>query len=87
MLINFVYILILFILLFVIYIAIKAINTGLEAKNSNKEKDFIEINENQDVLGQSVADEIIKLENLLKSKSITQDEFEKAKKKLLDDWL
>ena len=85
MLINFVYILILFILLFVIYIAIKAINTGLEAKNSSKENDLIQKNENQDTSGQSVADELIKLENLLKSKSITQDEFEKAKKKIFND--
>ena len=85
MLINFVYILILLILLFVIYIAIKAINTGLEAKNSSKENDLIQKNENQDISGQSVADELIKLENLLKSKSITQDEFEKAKKKIFND--
>ena len=36
MLINLVYLVIFLILIYVIYIAVKAINTGMQAKNSNK---------------------------------------------------
>ena len=41
MLINLVYLVIFLILVFVIYIAVKAINTGMQAKNSNKLEDNI----------------------------------------------
>ena len=41
MLINLVYLVIFLILIYVIYIAVKAINTGMQAKNSNKLADNI----------------------------------------------
>ena len=84
MLINIVYIIIFFILVYVIYIAVKAINTGMQAKNSNNFDSNVHSNESSEVEVESVSDEIIKLNKLLESKVITKEEFEKAKKKLLD---
>jgi len=64
------------ILAFVIYLGGNAIMKGLSAKNSNK------INEsNPDQL----TDELHKLNELLKNGVLTQEEFEKAKKKILDN--
>ena len=64
------------ILAFVIYLGGNAIMKGLSAKNSNK------INEsNPDQL----TDELHKLIELLKNGVLTQEEFEKAKKKILDN--
>ena len=85
MLINIVYILIGLILLYVIYIAIKAINVGMEAKNSQKfmqknkndKKDFLEDND--------LVEKLSRLNELHKSGSINNEEFEKAKKKILKD--
>ena len=86
MIINIVYVIILLILIYVLYIAIKAINTGMEAKNSNElqSENTIE-DELQDSMRQNITDELIKLDGLLKSEVITKEEFEKAKKKLLDN--
>ena len=86
MIINIVYVIILLILIYVIYIAIKAINTGMEAKNSNKfQSENIIEDELKDSVRQNITDELIKLDGLLKSEAITKEEFEKAKKKLLDN--
>ena len=86
MIINIVYVIILLILIYVIYIAIKAINTGMEAKNSNKlQSENTKEDELQDSMRQNITDELIKLDGLLKTEIITKEEFEKAKKKLLDN--
>ena len=63
------------ILIFIFYLGGRAIMTGFSAKNSNK------INENDP---DRLTDEINKLNDLLKDGVLTQEEFEKAKKKLLD---
>ena len=84
MLINLVYLVIFLILVFVIYIAVKAINTGMQAKNSNKLEDNIKKTDFIDGENESISDELIKLNDLFESKVITKEEFEKAKKKLLD---
>ena len=63
------------ILIFIVYLAGRAIMTGFSAKKSNK------INENDP---DRLTDEINKLNDLLKDGVLTQEEFEKAKKKLLD---
>ena len=63
------------ILIFVFYLAGRAMMTGFSAKNSNK------INENDP---DRLTDKINKLNDLLKDGVLTQEEFEKAKKKLLD---
>ena len=64
------------ILAFVIYLGGNAIMKGLSAKNSNK------INENN---SDQLTDELNKLNVLLKNGVLTQEEFEKAKKKILDN--
>ena len=84
MLINLVYLVIFLILIYVIFIAVKAINTGMQAKNSNKLEDNIKKNDFIDGENESISDELIKLNDLFESEVITKEEFEKAKKKLLD---
>ena len=64
------------ILAFVIYLGGNAVMKGLSAKNSNK------INENN---SDQLTDELNKLNELLKNGVLTQEEFEKAKKKILDN--
>ena len=84
MLINLVYLVIFLILIYVIYIAVKAINTGMQAKNSIKLEDNIKDKDYADAENASISDELIKLNDLFESEVITKEEFEKAKKKLLD---
>ena len=60
---------------------------GFSAKSANKSNDNIE-NENSNELSSDenkLSDEIEKLNQLLKDGVLTQEEFEKAKKKLLDN--
>tara|TARA_Y100000817_G_scaffold128583_1_gene100831 strand:+ start:136 stop:366 length:231 start_codon:yes stop_codon:yes gene_type:complete len=64
------------ILIFVIYLGGSAIMKGLSAKNLNK------VNENN---SDQLTDELNKLNELLKNGVLTQEEFEKAKKKILDN--
>jgi len=83
MLINIVYILIALILLFVIFIAVKAINVGIQAKNNNKiENDF---SKDYNIDTDNIPGQILKLEELYKSGTLTKEEFEKAKDKVLSD--
>jgi len=84
MLINLVYLVIFLILIYVIYIAVKAINTGMQAKNSIKLEDNIKDKDYADAENASISDELIKLNDLFESEVITKEEFEKAKKRLLD---
>tara|TARA_B100000900_G_scaffold262734_1_gene223952 strand:- start:174 stop:437 length:264 start_codon:yes stop_codon:yes gene_type:complete len=72
---------------FVLYLGVNAIMKGASAKNANKNDENIE-NENINNLTQDenqLSNEIDKLNNLLKEGVLTQEEFEKAKKKLLDN--
>ena len=77
------------ILIFVFYLGGSAIMTGFKAKvenapdkdndtQSNSSNDNLEVNPN-------LSSEITKLNELLKSGVLTQEEFDKAKKKLLDN--
>ena len=71
---------------FVLYLGATAIMNGFSAKNANKSENNIE----NDVTEQSLSDEnkiseeIEKLNKLLNDGILTQEEFEKAKKKILD---
>ena len=72
---------------FVFYLGGNAIMKGMSAKNANKENEKsenIEI-ENSSEVKNNLSDELDKLNNLLKEGVLTQEEFEKAKKKLLDN--
>jgi len=72
---------------FVLYLGATAIMKGFSAKSANKSNENIE-NENSSDLSSDenkLSDEIEKLNQLLKDGVLTQEEFEKAKKKLLDN--
>ena len=56
----------------------------MQAKNSNKLADNIKNADYADTENESISDELIKLNDLFESEVITKEEFEKAKKKLLD---
>ena len=75
------------ILAFVLYLGAKAIMEGSSARSANKayensnEEKFDEISDE----GNQISDEIERLNQLLKDGVLTKEEFEKAKKKLLDN--
>ena len=72
---------------FVLYLGVSAIIKGSEAKSALKEKANLKNDENENSLDnkKNLSEEIDKLNNLLKDGVLTQEEFEKAKKKLLDN--
>ena len=72
---------------FVLYLGVSAIMKGSEAKSALKEKANLKNDEDENSLydKKNLSEEIDKLNNLLKDGVLTQEEFEKAKKKLLDD--
>ena len=60
---------------------------GMSAKNANKENENLDNNEieNSSDSKKNLSEELEKLNNLLKDGVLTQEEFEKAKKRLLDN--
>ncbi len=77
--ITIIYILILLILIFVAFIGFKAASTGIEAKQRNKY--------NKEIKGtkKNISKDLLRLSKLYKNKAITKQEFEKGKKKILDN--
>ena len=76
------------IFLFVLYLGGTAIMTGFSAKEANRKiKDEEEDNISPDQLNddQSLSDELEKLKKLKDSGVLTEEEFEKAKNKLLNN--
>ena len=75
------------ILIFMVYLGGRAVMTGFSAKSSNKSNLESKENNNLDKTidnPDSLSAELDKLNELLKSGVLTQEEFEKAKKKILD---
>ena len=72
---------------FVLYLGGNAIMKGMSAKNANRENENLENDEIESFsnVQKNLSEELDKLNNLLKEGVLTQEEFEKAKKKLLDD--
>ena len=72
---------------FVLYLGVSAIMKGSEAKSALKEEANLKNDEKENSLDnkKNLSEEIDKLNNLLKDGVLTQEEFEKAKKKLLDN--
>ena len=72
---------------FVLYLGVSAIMKGSEAKSALKEEANFKNDKNEDSLDdkKNLSEEIDNLNNLLNDGVLTQEEFEKAKKKLLDD--
>ena len=75
------------IMAFVLYLGVSAILKGFTAKEANRlEKEEInsEESENKFFDKNSLSDELKKLSDLREKKIITQEEFDQAKKKLLN---
>ena len=72
---------------FVLYLGGNAIMKGMSAKNATKESENLENDEIENSFDakKNLSEELEKLNNLLKDGVLTQEEFEKAKKKLLDN--
>ena len=72
---------------FVLYLGGSAIMKGMSAKSANKENENLENNETENAsdVKKNLSEELDKLNNLLKEGVLTQEEFEKAKKKILDN--
>ena len=64
------------ILIFILYLGVSAFKKGFSAKVSNK-------SEKSEVNNDQLSNELSKLNDLLKIGALTQEEFEKAKNKLL----
>tara|TARA_B100001175_G_scaffold123326_1_gene104994 strand:- start:29 stop:268 length:240 start_codon:yes stop_codon:yes gene_type:complete len=64
---------------FVLFLGVKAIQKGLNAKNN---KQFQQ--EKSDEINNSISEELEKLNELFKSGAISEEDFQKAKKKILD---
>jgi flagellar hook-basal body complex protein FliE len=74
------------ILAYVLYLGGSAIMKGFNAKAANRsEKEEENENNNLSDNKEHLSDELNKLNDLLKSGVLTQEEFEKAKKKILDN--
>ena len=85
------------IFLFVFYLGGRAIMTGFSAKSANRSQSEIDLDnsemslDNEESLenfpkdNKDIASELNKLNELLKSGALTQEEFEKAKNKILND--
>ena len=75
------------ILFFVLYLGTRAIMSGVSAKQAiqvNKEENEIDDNIEEPNTSKSLSEELEKLNTLRESGALTQEEFEKAKNKLLD---
>ena len=72
---------------FVLYLGVSAILKGFKAKNdklletSNNEE---EVNNSLKFTNKDLSNELVKLSELLQSGALTKEEFEKAKKKILE---
>ena len=76
------------IFIFVLYLGSRAIVTGFSAKSTNKSN--LEMDNDEEIKNslndtKNLTSELNKLNELLKSGALTQEEFEKAKKKILDN--
>jgi len=76
------------ILFFVLYLGTRAIMSGVSAKQANqanKEENRINDNIEEPNTNKSLSEELEKLNVLRESGALTQEEFEKAKNKLLNN--
>ena len=73
---------------FVLYLGISAILKGFKVKNDRILEDLTNEEDAYSSLGvtnDNLSDELIKLNELFKNGALTQEEFEKAKKKLIEN--
>ena len=83
MLTNIIYIAVFIILVFVLSIAVKAITRGVEAKQIIKEDKNYESSKNENLQNVEVINQIKELKDLHDKGILNEDEFKKAKEKIL----
>ncbi len=83
MLSNIIYIVVFLILAFVLSIAVKAITRGVEAKQAIKEEEKLDVIDNTENQNLQMIDQIKNLKELYDKGVIDENEFKKAKEKIL----
>ena len=84
MLENIIYITVFAILVFVLSIAVKAITRGVEAKQIIKEEKDLDLNKENQNQNLEVIDQIKELKELHDKAILSDEEFKKAKEKILE---
>ena len=85
MLANIIYLVVFIILAFVLSIAVKAITRGVEAKQTLKEEKNLQLNNQENKISNiEIVNQLKELKDLNDKGIISDDEFKKAKKKLLN---
>ena len=83
MLTNLIYLAVFVILVFVLSIAVKAITRGVEAKQIIKDEKNLDLDSEKSIQNTEVVDQIKELKNLHEKGVLNDDEFRKAKEKIL----
>ena len=83
MLTNIIYLAVFVILVFVLSIAVKAITRGVEAKQIIKDEKNFDLDSEKSIQNSEVVDQIKELKNLHEKGVLNDDEFRKAKEKIL----
>ena len=83
MLTNLIYLAVFVILVFVLSIAVKAITRGVEAKQIIKDEKNFDLDSEKSIQNSEVLDQIKELKNLHEKGILNDDEFRKAKEKIL----
>ena len=83
MLTNIIYLTVFIILAFVLSIAVKAITRGVEAKQIIKEERDIQLNSDNDTQNLEIVSQLKELKDLHDKGIINENEFKKAKEKIL----
>ena len=83
MLTNIIYFAVFVILVFVLSIAVKAITRGVEAKQIIKDEKSLDLDSEKSIQNLEVVDQIKELKNLHEKGILNDDEFRKAKEKIL----
>ena len=83
MLTNLIYLAVFVILVFVLSIAVKAITRGVEAKQIIKDEKSFDLNSEKNIQNSEVVNQIKELKTLHERGILNDDEFRKAKEKIL----
>ena len=83
MLTNLIYLAVFVILVFVLSIAVKAITRGVEAKQIIKDEKNFDLDSEKSIQNKEVVNQIKELKNLHEKGVLNDDEFRKAKEKIL----
>ena len=85
MLANIIYLVVFIILAFVLTIAVKAITRGVEAKQTLREEKNLQLNkEENEISNIEIVNQLKELKDLIDKGVISNDEFQKAKEKILN---